>query len=215
MQFQKIDPNKLSANPWNTNQLTPEAKLKLEESIQLLGMFKPVVVRELEDGQLQILGGEHRAEIAIELGITEIPIVNLGKITEDNAKRIGLVDNARYGYDDSALLGELLKELGNPTDLASFLPFNIKEFDRMLAVAEIDLDDIGFEDDDAPAIETIAKAPKTHTLIRFRVPIADQPMVETVIKTIIEKQGFVDSDSMVQAGDALVWLISNLNKSNE
>ena len=51
-----LNPKELLANPWNPNRLTPEAEMKLENSLARLGMFKPILVRTLEDGRREILG---------------------------------------------------------------------------------------------------------------------------------------------------------------
>ena len=101
-----LDPVDLEPNPWNTNIVTPENERKLEASIKRLGFFRPVIVREIakspnSETGYQILGGEHRAETAVRLGINQIPVINLGPIDDLQAKEIGIADNARYGVDDT------------------------------------------------------------------------------------------------------------------
>ena len=208
-----LNPKDLLANPWNPNRLTPEAEMKLENSLARLGMFKPILVRTLEDGRREILGGENRARAAERLGWTEVPVYNLGTLSDDQAKQIGLLDNTRYGHDDASVLAKLLEDLGSPTDLATFMPFDMAELDALSAVSRIDLDKIGLEDEDAPAIEDRpVRAPRTHATMRFKVPIEDQKTIEAQIKAIIADQGLEDSDSLVNAGDALVWLVREFTK---
>ena len=139
---QMADPRKLRPNPWNTNVVDAANEAKLEESLKKFGMFKPVIVRELPTGELEILGGEHRAGAAVRLGIKDIPIMNLGPIPDAEAKKIGLVDNGRYGNDDSLQLAALLKELGDIDDLASFMPYSDQDFNNIMEAAEINLDDL-------------------------------------------------------------------------
>src|SRR4051812_26558524 len=103
----------LHPNPWNTNVVTPENEKRIEESIKRLGLFKPVTVRELTDGRLEILGGQHRWEAARRLGYKEVPIFNVGTISDVQAQQIGVADNGRYGEDDAAALATLLKGLGS------------------------------------------------------------------------------------------------------
>jgi ParB family chromosome partitioning protein len=208
-----LNPKELLANPWNPNRLTPEAEMKLENSLARLGMFKPILVRTLEDGRREILGGENRARAAERLGWTEVPVYSLGALSDDQAKQIGLLDNTRYGHDDASVLAKLLEDLGSPTDLATFMPFDMAELDALSAVSRIDLDKIGLEDEDAPAIEDRpVRAPRTHATMRFKVPIEDQKTIEAQIKAIIADQGLEDSDSLVNAGDALVWLVREFSK---
>src|SRR5437762_10365036 len=99
-----VDPRLLQPNPWNTNVVSPDNEAKIDASNQRLGMFKPIIVRELPDGTLQILGGAHRRESAIRLGWDQVPVFNVGPVSDKQAKEIGLADNARYGHDDTLAL---------------------------------------------------------------------------------------------------------------
>src|SRR5690348_6918711 len=115
--YQLVDPRLIEPNPWNTNVVSHENEQKLRASIERNGMFKPALVREVSsfpgarDIKLQSIGGWHRVEQAIELGWTEVPVINLGRISDEQAKEISLADNARYGVDDTLKLSELLGEL--------------------------------------------------------------------------------------------------------
>ena len=212
MQFEWVNPESLIPNPWNTNHLTPEAELKLEISIARNDMFKPVLIRSLEDGTHQLLGGAHRAAAALRMGKPTIPAINLGVISDIKAKEISVIDNARYGYDDASALSALLEEIGSFSELASFMPFDVSQLDAMSAVRgvdieSIDLDNLDLDEESADPIETMTRAPKTHVVMRFKVPIDDQSVIESRIKRVISEQELSDSDSLVNAGDALVWLI--------
>ena len=46
--------------------------------------------------------------------------------------------------------------------------------------------------------------------MRFKVPVADAQLIKDVIDGIIKLQGLKDSDSLVNAGDALVFLCGRL-----
>ena len=185
--------------------MTPEMELRLSNSLARFGMFKPVIVRE-HDGGYQILGGQHRAEIAARMGIT-VPVVNLGAIDDPTAKQIGIIDNGRYGQDQADLLASLIRDLGDPSELMTFLPFDLPELEAMEAVLSIDLDTLELDEPDAPPVEPRAKERKTHAQMKFAVQIEDQHTVEDQIKCIIADQGFDDSNSAINAGDALLWLI--------
>lgn len=210
---QTADPRKLRPNPWNTNVVDAANEAKLEESLRKFGMFKPVIVRELPTGELEILGGEHRAGAAVRLGIKDIPIMNLGPIPDAEAKKIGLVDNGRYGNDDSLQLAALLKELGDIDDLASFMPYSDQDFNNIMDAAEINLDDL----EALPALDTTAapapllSAPPTHTIMRFKVPIEDAERIGELINHVIKIQGLSGSDSLTNAGDALVHLLTGID----
>jgi len=213
------DPKTLQPNPWNTNIMTPENERKLEASMKRFGIFRPVVVREIVNSRngdivLQILGGQHRNEIAQRQGRGEVPLMNLGPISDDAAKEIGIADNARYGVDDAIAFGELIKGLANADQLADFLPYTQNEFDSFVTSSEIDLDDLDFEEnfekdaenDTSPQPEA-EKPVKTHTILRFKVSNRDSEDITARIEAVKQAQGFVGSDDLTNAGDALAHLI--------
>jgi ParB-like chromosome segregation protein Spo0J len=208
--FTSIDPRTLKANPWNTNHMGPDAEAKLDASIKRLGMFKPVVVRELDDGTLEILGGQHRNEAAIRLGMAEVPIVNVGHVDDRKAKEIGIVDNGRYGADDTLELASLLESLGSPEDLATFLPYSDADFASIFSAVDIKFDELDIPDDTS---ETPAPLPKerpaqTHVVMRFKVPVDDQSWIAEIIDRTMKENGFTGGDSLSNAGDAFVQLMS-------
>lgn len=207
-EMQYSNPSELKPNPWNSNVVSPDNEAKLEESLRRFGMFKPVIVRELLDGTLQIIGGEHRAQIASRIGLTSIPIVNLGVLDDRKAKEISLVDNGRFGEDDSFKLAEVLESLGDYKDLIAVMPLSIEDLDSVftnssIALEELDSLALPDEKDELPN----EKAVQTHQVMRFKVPLKDVEAVTQLIEKTIKVQGFDDSDSMTNAGDALVHLL--------
>jgi len=213
IQITYTDPKALRPNPWNTNRVSPENEKKIEASMDRLDWFKPIIVRELEDGSLEILAGEHRSSIAARKGGMEVPIVNLGRVDDVRAKEISLVDNGRYGSDDALALAELLKSLPD-SDFAAILPMSDEEITSIFAANEIDLDALaGFDDDEdedaeAPLIPE-EKPIQTHQMLRFKVPIDDAHKVIELVERTIKEQGYTNDDSLTNAGDALIHLLKD------
>lgn len=202
----------LEPNPWNTNVVSPEHEMKLEESVKRFGVFKPVIVRDIGDGKLQILGGEHRWSAAKRLGFKVVPIVNLGSIDDIRAKEIGLADNGRYGEDDPMGLAALLKEL-DTGELATFLPYTDLDFANLFSAESIALEELDIDDTNSmPEILTPPSAP-THQVMRFKVPVEDQAWLAAMIEHEMRSQGFTKEDSMTNAGMAFVSLFSRLRES--
>lgn len=208
----KLDPKSLTPNPWNTNVVAPDNEAKIDASLKRLGMFKPIVVRTLADGTLQILGGAHRRDSAIRLGMTEVPVINLGQISDRKAKEIGLVDNGRYGNDDSVGLAALLDELGSPDELGAFLPFTATDFESIFSSVNIALDDLDSLDDDNTAAPSASapKAPQTHVIMRFKVPVGDASTITEKVELVMKRQRFSDDDSLTNAGNALVHIFNDV-----
>lgn len=207
--------SQLRKNPWNTNRVSPDNEAKIRASIQRNGIFKPIIVREVAgQGGWEIIGGEHRWEQAVELGYTEVPIVNLGTIDDVKAKEIGIIDNARYGADDTASFAELLKQIGDNDELQVFLPYGDADLDAIFSSVNIALDDLeldeNFEKDPAesePEAPPAPKAAKTHNTMRFRASIGDSERLTALIARTQKEQGFTNEDDLTNAGDAIVFLL--------
>lgn len=214
-EFVTLPVGALRKNPWNTNRVSAENETKIRESISRNGMFKPILVRQVAgEAGYEIIGGEHRWEQAIELGMEEVPVCNLGEISEAKAKEIGVIDNARYGADDTLQLAELLKEIGTIDDLQEFLPYGPADLDAIFSAQNIALDELEIDENfekeiaeesekDAPA----ARLPKTHTVMRFKVSIADAERITALIARTQKDHGYTREDDLTNAGDALVHVL--------
>ncbi len=207
-----VSPSALTPNTWNTNKITdPADEERLRKSLKRLGTFKPILVRTLADGSLQILGGEHRWKVAESMGMQTVPILNLGEVEDRRAKEIGLADNARYGDDDPSGLKSLLSELG--AAVFDFIPFDEAEIASLKAVD----DHSGMlEDLDATPPKSIEdlvpKAPKDQ-IMRFKVPIEDSTWVQALIEQEMKRGGYRDEDALTNAGHALVALLNRARKA--
>lgn len=201
-----LDPADLLPCPWNPNRMDPEDELKLDASLSRHGMFKPVVVRTLEDGDYEIVGGHYRRESAIRLGMTAIPVMVLGPISDERAKEIMLLDNGRYGHDDSNALAELISSMGDAGELSAFLPYDLTELEAIAATTRINLDDLGLDEPDAAPVET-RKSTKTHEIMRFKLSLEDAERLRGMIKQRMKAGGFTKADELTNAGDALVDIL--------
>lgn len=200
----KVSADLLDPNPWNSNIVSAENQQKLENSIDELGNFKPILVREL-NGRYEILGGEHRWMAAKKKGI-EALILNIGAIDDVKAKKISLADNARYGYDDSLMLSEVLKSLGEPVDILSILPYSDKQLEILIGSTQVNLEDLVFDEEEAEAPKDEPLYTKSHTIVRFKIPVEDALKIEELLKNVCKAQGFKDGDSLTNLGDALVFI---------
>jgi ParB-like chromosome segregation protein Spo0J len=212
MRFETMDPRLIQANPWNSNVVSHENEEKLRASIERHGMFKPVIVRELPDGTIQSIGGWHRAEQAIELGYAEVPVCNLGQISDEKAKEISLADNARYGIDDTLKLSEILGDL-DAAAMQTVLPWTAQDIRALTESISVNIDDLDIdepvipdqdeEEQEAPEPKTV----KTHQTMRFRCSIADSHRIGALIAKTMQDQGFTKEDDLTNAGDALAFLL--------
>lgn len=206
-----LDPGRLRPNPWNTNHVSPENEAKLTASIAQRGFIKPVVVREV-GADLEILGGEHRWMVATNMKLPEIPVFNLGPISDEEAKKISLIDNARYGADDSISLAQLLSELGDASELQEYLPYTNDDLSAIFSTVDIALDKLDLDTDESETSDAadepkITPAPKTHAVMRFQVPLGDSEKLADLIARTAKRHGFTAGSELQNAGDALVLLL--------
>ncbi len=209
LQYAGVPTGSLRPNPWNPNHVGPDNEQKLEASLKKLGFTKPLVVRTLDDGSLEILGGEHRWRAAKKLGYKQVPVVNLGIVSEKRAREICLIDNGRYGEDDTMQLSALIKEIGDLGELQEILPYSEDELSQIFASTGIDLDDLGIEETgDIDTELPLPKSTQTHQLMRFKIHVEDSDRITRLIESTMKSQGFTEADALTNAGDALVYLLS-------
>jgi ParB family chromosome partitioning protein len=209
----ELSPSELSPNSWNSNEVGAENELKIEKSISEFGIFKPILARETDDGY-EIIGGQHRWQIAKRMGYKTVPVINLGPISDEAAKKIGLVDNARYGDDDPLRLSEILNSLGNLGEIKEIIPFSDDDLSAIFASSSIALNDLDLLDSgvnsSTPAPQDIKPA-QTHQVMRFKVPVADVAWLTLLIEKVIREKAYREKDSLMNAGSALID-IANASK---
>jgi ParB family chromosome partitioning protein len=194
MELSNLNPTLLQPNPWNSNKVQRKEFDKLKLSLQNYGAFKPIVVRTLADGTLQIVGGYHRNEAAKELGWSSVPVVNLGELSEAKAKEIGLIDNTRYGEDDQELLDTILAEIDDLDAFEAMMP-------------EDTLVDMLEEDPLIGEVEELAKdreeKPETHKTLKFKLETDKAEEIEAILSVIAYDHDYKYSDGHSNFGDAL------------
>lgn len=217
----KFDLHLIKPNPWNPNDVDPINQEKLEKSLSQYGQNMPIIVREVEGGnggtELQIVDGEHRYHAANSLGWDDILAINLGEVSDEEAKRKTIIANSRYGQDDNQRLFDLLSTEGvfeTADDIISTLPIDETELHGLFSSDEIDFSDL---DDDLDTggdseidlgIEPTTPT-QTHRILRFKVAIEDADKIEDMIDTIKSEQGYSSSDALTNAGDSLVYLLNS------
>jgi ParB-like chromosome segregation protein Spo0J len=216
LEIQYTNPHRLVKNPWNPNEVDPINQDKIVESLRRLPFFKPVICRELPDGQLEILGGEHRVQAAMTLEMEQVPYINLGLLDDTTAKKIGLLDNGRYGEDNPQKMAELLSEIGSLDELLDILDIDEAEMSSYFEHAAISDDEfdslLDDEKDERTEVDlaSAVSAVQTHTIIRFKLTVEDAATVGELIKKTKSAQGFTDSDALSNDGNALMHLLGGL-----
>jgi len=129
-----LAPEILQPNPWNPNSMDPEMLQSARNSIKEFGFVDPVTIRHLGLATYQIIDGEHRWRIALELKLPTIPAMNLGPLSDSVAQQLTIVLNATRGQANPEKLGKLLRDLmatETKEHLLSTLPYTREALDRL------------------------------------------------------------------------------------
>lgn len=219
--FLEVETGKLIPNGWNTNSVPIANMDKLKASVERLGLFKPVIVREVGD-KYEILGGEHRWRVAVELGLPTIMIANLGAIDEKTAKQISVVDNERYGEDDAESFSRLLEDIQLDLDysFADLAPIEDILKDVMPSISsesafrelEALSSEMGMSSgmDESEPEPLRDRAEKTEIgksqMMRFKVSADAAETIESVIAAVIRDEGIKTGNKMEDVGEAFLFI---------
>lgn len=135
---------------YNPQRMTERQKAELRASIQEFGMVIPIVVNR----DLTIIGGHHRVEAALELGIQEgmVLIMDLPSHLE---RALNLALNQIDGEWDPLRLRALLEEIAGDGVDPALVGFNAKEIVALVGQAQADVasaaKSLANTKDDAPA----------------------------------------------------------------
>lgn len=139
--------DKLRPNPWNYNTQGDRTFGKLVSAIRRLGFTKPIIVRSNPGvTPFEIVDGEHRWRAAKLIGMTEVPVVDLGGldvVPDVRAKQLTIALNELSGTPDDARLGDLLRDVVkdvNIDELVDVLPFSASEIDAYVSVIDFSFD---------------------------------------------------------------------------
>lgn len=109
----KIDPRKIKLLEVNARFMTADEFQKLVANVKRDGCLTqlPFCVYN-DDGELEVLSGNHRVQAAIEAGLKEIDVqMTEEHLTKDQRIAIQLSHNAISGKDDMAVLKELYESI--------------------------------------------------------------------------------------------------------
>lgn len=129
---------------WNYKRDDEYLKSKLISNFEKNGQIENIIVRDLLDGTYEIVNGNHRYDVMVELSIDECHVYNLGVISKEHAMRIAIETNeTRFATDHEKLsmtIDALLNEY-DISDLSETLPWSEEEIEAM----QSGLDDIDEE----------------------------------------------------------------------
>lgn len=134
----------IEGNPWNPNVQSDFKYEHTKKVIAEFGFLDPVTVRS---GRLkgkafkkpQIIDGEHRWRAAKEIGLTEVLILDVGRMADEKAKVLTDVMNNLRGENDPLRWAEMVQSVKDTMpDLVQYLPYQPDELDAMIQSTQVD-----------------------------------------------------------------------------
>ncbi len=122
-------------NKWNYNVESPAIFTKLVRSLRDNGFIEPIVCRRIAKAKWEIVNGEHRWRAAIEAGLTEISIIDMGEVGDTKAQSLCIIFNELGGTPDEVRLADLLRTIAADTSfekLNETMPFPEAELKCLL-----------------------------------------------------------------------------------
>lgn len=144
----------IAPNTYNYNKQSAFIYEKTIQSIKTYGFVDPIIVRSGDPvtgmfERKEIIGGEHRYQAAIELGMKTVPINDLGVISDSKAKALCIILNETKGKPDQDALAALIASLSEDGADLSVLPYDESEIESFIDLVHDGLGDFdGDEDDD-------------------------------------------------------------------
>lgn len=135
---------------WNYKTDSEEKSAKLRENFKRNGQIENIIIRQLDTGFYEVVNGNHRYDVMVELGLTNCHAYNLGIISEAQAKRIAIETNETRFASDNVKLAEALDELVQEFSLeglAETLPWSETEIENMQKMLNYDWDQFSEDDD--------------------------------------------------------------------
>jgi hypothetical protein len=134
LDIQYLDPNALEPDAANPRKITKRAGERLRAGLEHFGLVEPLVYNTRTDS---LISGHQRRTQAIELGITEVPVVMVD-LDETEAKALSLLlNNAKaQGSWDTELLTARLEEL-HAVDALELAAFDVSDLEPASAGDEV------------------------------------------------------------------------------
>ena len=183
MQIETIGTDRLIPYARNSRTHSDAQVAQIAASIREFGFTNPVLI----DGSCGIIAGHGRVLGARALGMSEVPCIRLGHLSDAQKRAYVIADNKlamNAGWDDELLALELRDLMDSGYDVG-LTGFDMPEIDELLA--DIDATKEGATDpDDAPPVqeEAISQPSDVWLLGRHRIMCGDSTSADNV-KTLL------------------------------
>ena len=186
--------------PWNPNRMEPAVQARLRTSVSRFGMVVNLVARPLGGNSYEVLSGNQRLHLLLELDYANVPCVVVD-LDDASARLLAQALNRIHGEDDLGLRAEAMREVLKvlpQQEVLALLPESIESLNALASLSQGDI---------AQHLESWAKA-QAGRLKHFTVQLtpAQQDVIEDALARFITQAKGVSGDSPNTRGTALFLL---------
>ena len=201
----------VSPNGYNYNEMANPMLNRERTSMNRFGVFRTVLVRETPKGptRFEIIDGEHRWKGLKAEGSTQIPVRNLGKISDEEARALTILLDEIRGENDFERLSELFASITGVSaeDISAILPYSKEEIATMIDASKFEFPEYDYNRDEHGSGDTLE-----YIRILFRVMEEDAGRIQEKLAAICEEEGFSGKDD-IRFGMAFEHLL--IQRTNE
>lgn len=182
MEIEQIKVESLIPYAKNSRTHSDEQVAQVAGSIREFGFTNPVLIGKEND----IIAGHGRVLAARRLGLTEVPCIRLGHLTEAQKRAYVIADNKlamNAGWDEDLLKLELISLRDDESFDLELTGFNDTELESLLAVQTIDGNTDPDEVPEAPQAP-VSVLGDLWTLGKHRIICGDSTFIDTVQKLL-------------------------------
>ena len=186
--------------PWNPNRMEPAVQARLRTSVSRFGLVVNLVVRPLGDNSYEVLSGNQRLHLLLELDYASVPCVVVD-LDDASARLLAQALNRIHGEDDLGLRAEAMREVLKvlpQQEVLALLPESIESLNALASLGQGDI---------AQHLESWAKA-QAARLKHFTVQLtpAQQDVIEDALARFITQAKELQGDNPNTRGTALFLL---------
>ena len=141
MEVTDIPVEQIQEAPWNPNSLDEEMYRRLRRSIERFDLVMPLVVRQIESGFYETIGGAQRLAVLKDMGVTVVPVV-IVDVDDAEARLLGQALNRIAGEDNLGMRAQLIREVletRSQEEVLALLPETAESLASLVSLGQEDI----------------------------------------------------------------------------
>ena len=200
MELTNLSIKQIRVAPWNPNYLDEAMHRRLRRSIERFDLVTPLVVRRIEPGLYETIGGAQRLAVLREMDVTVVPAVVVDA-DDVEARLLSQALNRIAGEDDLGLRAQLMREVletRSQEEVISLLP---ETAESLIALASLGQEEMASH---LLAWQEAQNARLKH--LQFQLTPVQLEVVEEALARLIPEAKVARGDSPNTRGTALYLL---------